>query len=272
MVLDTESKNREKLKKFRYESTRSSDFGDISAVSGSKMLNPLENLLKQANPGLSDLTEAIIYWSQEQFGVDEFIQARQEFFTLTGRIFPDDYFYHQRIAYFLDFFTFQRPVQGKFRENDQASTPFKKFVCSPFFNAKNLTEVQQKKFYDLANFRHSLFKIIKVKKSKLGLKDLFAEDKFEVSDPLNKILFQGLPPNSVYQGFIFNINEKIYLSQGLLLHPASASRIIVRSVNKLKKDPPFNQMKYLAKLAKQNLNYIRHKKAEAKTIYSQEPA
>ena len=268
MVLDTEHKNREKLKQINYESTRPTDFADISAISGSKMLNPFEYLSSaEQNISLTDLSEAIIFWTQEQIGIEEIIQARQEFFTLTGRIFPDDYFYHQRISYFLDFFTFQRPIQGKLRENDQANTPFKQFVCSPYFNSQNISEALQKKFYDLANFRHSLFKVSKVKKNCLILKDLFANEKIEISDPHKKVLFQGLPPGSVYQGFIFTVDEKICLSQGLLLHPPSVSSFITRTVNKLKKNPPFNQMKYLAQLAKLNLNYIRHSKKDAKKIY-----
>lgn len=268
MVLDTESKNREKLKNISYESTRSVDFGDISKISGSKILDPLEQLHKNKQVGLHELTEVILHWVQEHLGIQELISARQDFFQMTGKVFPDDYFYHQRISYFLDFFTFQRPICLN-SEDLHHYTPFNRFICSSFFDQENFSEHIQRKFYDLANFRHSLFKVIRIRKSGFTLKDIFSDENIDILDPSRKLLSQRMPLNALYQGFIFNLDNTIFLSQGLFLHPPSATQIITSTVNKLKKSPPLNQVEYLTKLAKLQLNHIRHPKLKTRQIYGQ---
>ena len=192
----------------------------------------------------------------------------RNFSTLPGGSFLMIIFIIRGFRIFSIFFTFQRPIQI-LKEADKGHTPFSQFVCSSFFCTENIPQDLQKKFYDLANFRHSLFKVVRVRKNGVILKDIFAGDKIHVIDSAREMLFQCLPCGAVYQGFLFHMDGKIHLSQGLLLHPPSVSRLIARTVRRLEGDYSFNQMKYMANLARLNLNHIRHTKSDAKKVYAQ---
>src|SRR5690606_37505465 len=112
-----------------------------------------------------------------------------------GRVFHDDFFYHQRMSYFLDYFTFVRPIQGSLRENDQGSTPYKIFMASPYLLENQASELVCRRFAALENFRHSLFQIVKISKNRMVLRDLLDRQKFEIRSD-NRIFFQGFTPGS----------------------------------------------------------------------------
>lgn len=270
MVLDTTTQNREKIRSIKSEPTRFSNFGDISSVSGSKMVDPIEHLKTSDDLSVSEMIEGIIHWTQNKYGTDEFVSAKTEFHSLTGRVFPDEPFYHQRMSYFLDFFTFQRPIQGKLHTNDGGFTPFSNFLESQFFGKNKKSSLLKQKFTDLGNFKHSLFMILKVNKNKMILRDLFDKEKIEFGKN-HHFFFNGFAYGAIFQGFIFRLASSPHISQGVILHPPNVSRIIRKSIRQLKKEQNPDHLKLMANLAKHHLNFMRQRFGDSKKIYSQTP-
>ncbi|MFK7822933.1 MAG: hypothetical protein AB8G05_02165 [Oligoflexales bacterium] len=270
MVLDTTTQNREKIRSIKSEPTRFSNFGDISSVSGSKMIDPIDHLKSSQDISVPEMIEGIIQWTQNQYGTEEFVNAKKEFHALTGRVFPDEHSYHQRMSYFLDFFTFQRPIQGELRENDEGFTPFSNFLDSQFFDHDRQLSSLKQRFTDLGNFKHSLFMILKVSKYKMVLRDLFDKEKIEFGKN-HHFIFNGFAYGAIFQGFIFRLTSSPHISQGVILHPPNVSRIIRKSVRLLKKDQNPDKLKLMSRLAKQHLNFVRQRFGDSKKIYTQLP-
>lgn len=269
MVLDTQNQNRKKPRIVNTEPTRYSNFGDISSVSGTRILDPMEHIVTCSNPSVVEMIEAIVHWTQKKYGIQEFISAKKEFHSLTGRVFPDEFFYHQRACYFLDYFIFQRPLLGSLQENDLVKTPFGDFLdseeCLKLPQDLNIKQ----KFHDLKNFQHSIYKILKLNKGKMYLRDLFTKEKLEIFDEHHN--FRGFFKGSLIQGFMFNFRNSTHISQGLIIHPPTVLRFVKASINRVKKQTNYDKMKILSNLAKQNLNLIRQRHQDPKKVYSQDP-
>ncbi|NRA43450.1 MAG: hypothetical protein HRU09_00695 [Oligoflexales bacterium] len=234
------------------------------------MIDPMEHLKRTPDASVSDMIEGIIHWTQSKYGTEEFISAKTEFHALTGRVFPDEPFYHQRMSYFLDFFTFQRPIQGMLRENDGGFTPFSHFLDSEFFGKSKKFSALKERFIDLGNFKYSLFMILKVNKNKMILRDLFDKEKIEFGKN-HHFIFNGFSYGAIFQGFIFHLASAPQISRGVILHPPNVSRIIRKSIRQLKKDQNPDKLKLMSRLAKQHLNFVRQRFGDSKKIYSQVP-
>lgn len=271
MVLETENSsnnshsiNNTIKKRYPSEPTRIQRYGDISSVSSNEVLSALDALKVTTNLDLSELKEALIQWSQNEIGLDEFITAQSEFQALTGRVFYDDSCYHQRITYFLDYFVFQRPVS----KNNQIITPYSSFLQSPFYlGGSNMTQGNKENLENLQNFQHSIYMCKKVNDRKIILKDLIHKTKNEVFTHEDHS-FNGFPSKSIVQGFIFELNHRKLISSGIIIHPPGSASFIKKYIKKTLKEDPHNKMKILTQLARKNLDLLRHRNIDVRKIYS----
>lgn len=219
---------------------------------------------KQAGPAVTptltidDHLEEVLLWAQKRFGNEEIVQAKEEFFWKMGKVFHDDSFYEQRMNYFLDYFLLERPVREKNELGLMNRTPIMILEDD---------ETRTTSFpLLLSGYHHAIFEVKRHLTDSIVIIDLFSGDKFEVSARSNES-FKLLQRKQVFQGFIYEVGDKRYLSRGLLFHPDRVIKIIKKTIKTVKKAKDFNPQRLLSNYAKHNLRYLRHSNLDSKRIY-----
>lgn len=239
-------------------------FGDISHVSPEKMVDPLENL--RIDPHFpQSMLEAILHWSFNTFGQEEFIDAKGHFYDLTGRVNYDDDCFHARMSYFLDFFCFQRPLQCASDPVHRGMTPYHAFLDSQVLTKINAPQPLIDDFVALGRFRHSIFEITKINKRGMRLYDLLKKQKYVIDT--GSLVTTGFSADSLLQGFLFERGEQAFISTGMILHPGAVKRLVKKRVSASFKDETFNEFSFLTRLAKQNMSLKRHRHRTPEEIY-----
>lgn len=206
---------------------------------------------------IDDQLESILSWAQGKFGDNEFIEAKEEFFRNSGKVFYDDSFYEQRMGYFLDYFLLERPIA-----TNVTQTPFSEYMLQP------QARPWSSKDDSLRKFCHSLFQVLKSHDDYLLVLDLVNNQKIKVITRKNEC-FTAIERKDLLQGYLYKSEDNYYLSHGLIFHPAKLSRFIKKEIKKAKNVSDFNQLKFLLDLAKQNLKYLRHIHVDPKRIYAE---
>ena len=206
---------------------------------------------------IDDQLENILSWAQNKFGDNEFIEAKEDFFLNSGKVFYDDTFYEQRMGYFLDYFLLERPLTRQGTE-----TPFSEYMAQP------QAHLWTSKEDSLHKFCHSLFLVLRSQSNSLIVLDLINDQKIKIMARKNES-FTAIQRKDLLQGYLYQSQDHYYLSHGLLFHPSKLSRFIKKEIKKAKNCSEFDQLKFLLDLAKQNLKYLRHIHVDPKRIYNE---
>ena len=198
--------------------------------------------------------ESIINWTNDLFGPEHIVKAKEEFFWKTGKIFHDEFEYHNRMSYFIDFYVFQRILEAQ-DPKFQGQTPFMAYAELNPTNASMIHE-----------FRHSIFKIQKINEKHLTIKDLITKTQHKISKRDHEI-FVGIEKSSLFQGFVYFSKNKIFISRGLIFHPKESASLVNKSIKILKKIDDFDEVKFLCQTAKCQLKRLRHPHIDLKTFY-----
>ncbi len=203
--------------------------------------------------------ETIIDWVNRDFGMNALVEAKEEFFWKTGKVFYDDEFFHQRMSYFTDFFLFQSPLSVA-NPALAGMTPLQAY-CELFV---------EDNVWPLKDVRHSLFCVQKVKEQEMHIVDMLCDDKYTITKRENET-FRGVTKKQVFQGFVYIAGSRNLVSRGLVFHPEEAISGIKKYLKKAKKERGFDEMTFLARLARQQLRHLRHRHVDPKLIYSEDP-
>jgi len=231
------------------------------------------NVAASITDGLSSvekLCETMIAWAQQTLGGDEFVAAKEEFFTQTGKFFSDDPFYDERITYFLDHFIFGRPVARKDGDSTLLETPYQSFMrSSQLYEGGS----QAEKFADFAEigcFRHSLFQVLRCSKNEMLVRDLVSGTKHKISAQ-GRTSLVAFHKHDLFQGYLLPYRDQVYLSLGVIHHPSIVSRLVRGELKKLlkaaEKGGVFDKGKFLFDLAHRHMRAMRHKKADPRLLY-----
>jgi hypothetical protein len=269
VVLETGTENaKTRRQRVDYEPTKTANLGDISEVSDSQIPDAFVTLRTAEQPDLADLTEALVVWTKERLGQEQFITALAEFHRLAGTFNFDDSFYHERTSYFLDFFSYQRQLDLKDDNSQIISTPLSRFLGQGSMEDLRLPPVVTTSFQELSGFRHSVFDLVKVQPEVCIIKDLITKQRIEISGQ-GQSFFRQTPKKLIFQSFIFTFNGKNHVSRGIIYHNNEAAKYIKSNIKSAMKSPNFSETNLLFLLAKQNLSFTRLKRINAKTAYSQ---
>ena len=204
--------------------------------------------------------ERLVMWASAKFGFEQLVTAKEEHFWKTGKAFPDDTFYHLRMAHFLDYFLFQRPL-------DRGSTLH---VGKTPFTVYQEEAPPCRPGWELEGYCHSLFEVVKISRHGLIVEDVLAGARLSVSRKSGE-RHDGFKRKDLVQGFLYGMGSRFVLSRGLLFHPERAAGTIKKQVKKAKKSDDFDHNKVLSRLARQQIRHLRHPHVDARLIYSQEP-
>ena len=269
------------------EATRTHHYGDISRVSKTTILGPMEQLLQNSESlELRHLTDTILLWAQQIYGNQEFALAKRDFFMMTGQVFPEDRLFHQRIDYFLCWFTFERPINpgrqdqdlfDKIRSKDFQRTPYQAFVEADHLEKALAPPKIIHCFNELRNFRHSLFQVTRIVDRIIHVRDIMRNERLKVSMQGN-IAANTLELGSILQGYLFPLQEQNLCAQGVIIHPRSVAKLIKQFVasdqkqKRVENDPVFRfnfLSPLLCDLAKKNLKTLNLRLFNPKNIYKQ---
>lgn len=215
---------------------------------------------------VDNMIEVATLWATELLGQEEVIAAQECFYAQTGKVFYDDSFYDTRISYFIEHFLFERPISGLGRTYAVTGMiPYQLFI-SKALNDTTIDERTKVIISSLAQARHSLFQVQKVRPSTMIIKDLLIPQKIQISAKSDES-YRAFNTGTVFQGFIFRLPEACHLGSGLIIHPNRAKAIIRRYITAAKINGATPEYPLLCKLATLQLKQLRHQHVDAKIIY-----
>jgi hypothetical protein len=200
-----------------------------------------------------ELNQFIIDKLSEQGIRKELVIAKEEFYRFWGKPVPSDPFYDSRMAIFIEWFLVERKwIDG----------------ISPLEFLLN----QDNKFdsnLDLALFHllssnHSLFEIMTPwKKDFLWLRDLINGSDWMVS---HWPPFPGVLPGQPIEARLVLRGNKIYFSQGLIIHPFGARDGIHHIITTLK-NMPLEKLKIMSFISKLQIRSYRYSHLSVKRFF-----
>ena len=203
--------------------------------------------------------ELIVDWATEKFGRQQLISAKEEFFWRTGKVFYDDEFFARRMDYFIDFFLFQRLLEGKHPDHS-GYTPFEAW--------RRLYGEERDAI--VTGARHSVYRIQRINQKALAVQDLLEKERIQIL-PRRGESFSGVAKKDLFQGFIYETGAGWYLSRGIFFHPTEAWRPIRRQIKWEKLRQGGDRIRLLSHLAKLQVQQMRHRHLDCKSIYSRRP-
>jgi hypothetical protein len=181
---------------------------------------------------------------------DQTIAALEKYYDNCGKFFAEDTFYEQRMCLFWDMYIFVTD-----------------FLSSD--GVKNAVEYVPDALAHCIDEAHfSIFKVKKVKDTDLIVSDEALDEKLVIHkrDHQN---FAGMNKSDYIQGFVYQKDDKNYLSHGLIVHPPKARKSIQKLLkNELSKDK-FDRLDLLCKLSKIHLRHVRHMHVSPERIYNE---
>lgn len=221
-----------------------------------------------ASPQVDDFVESLIAWTHRVVGDAEIVAARDQFYLEYGKVFHDDSVYDARMSYFFDGFLFERTLSGGSAK--PLATPYESFMERLLDRGDEVPADVRRRFGELASFRHSLFEIVKVQEKSVVIQDLIMPGKLTAVARAGET-FRGLEKKTIFQGFVFQMDDKLHLSHGLVLHPPKATRVLRRLLKLAQKGENFARKTFLCKTASLQVRFLRHRHVDPKTLYLTEP-
>lgn len=163
----------------------------------------LDDLNIENKSFLEQSTDFLLSRIKTDFKEQDFIDAKEEFFSNFGKVFHDDPFYKEKMDYFVNYFIFEHPIKN----NETIFQIYYKDLCeyNPIWNS----------FYDI---RHSLWSIERIDQGSILVKDLIL-NLFQIIDVSVDQSFVGFKNQDVFQGFILFFKRLCLLKEGIVIHP-----------------------------------------------------
>ncbi len=185
---------------------------------------------------------------------EEVINAKKEYFSKVGEIFEDDKYFENKMVSFTEWYCFDRILE-KFQK-----TPLEYYIDKN----KPIMKAEEMGIYnDFLKNVHSIFYIVKSKKSGIIVKDMCNSKKFSVSqNDSNLVFFKG----DILEGRLIPFKERNYFSGPVCLHPVKLYRKIKRALKK-KSGNQKEKLDFIALLSSMSLMLERSRMADYKNIY-----
>lgn len=200
------------------------------------------------------LDELIAYASVEPRKPD-LLNAKSEYFRLTGEVFEDDAIFELRMASFLDYYLFDRksPQSGK--------TP-----------AEELYERKAGEWAeDALVFRgftetiHGLFEVRKLGKGILRLRELYSGKDSDVTERRQMV---GLEKGDILEARLIPFNGFLLFSSAFCYHPRAVVKAIKKEVKRRKKkEPTLTAQDLTFEAARRAVKAERYKQIAVERIY-----
>lgn len=185
----------------------------------------------------------------------DLLNAKAEYFRLTGEVFEDDAMFELRMASFLDFYLFDRknPEIGKtpaqeVLERKQAEAPDQAVVFRSF------TETI-----------HGVFEVRKLGKGTLRLRDLYSDKDYDVTERRQMV---GLEKGDILEARLIPFDGCLLFSSAFCYHPRAAVKAIKKEVKRRrKKEPERSAQDFTFEAARRAVKAERYKQIPVERVY-----
>lgn len=181
--------------------------------------------------------------------------ARREFLSRTGEVREEEPSYEVRMASFLDWFLFERPL------NSGRLTPLELLLDSDVLSEEDRGICRQ-----LAGNVHSLFLARRVLNNQVTLQDLFTRKRYRVSLTENEVI-PVFRLHHLVQGRILPFNGEQNLSPALFFHPRESVKPVEREIKRLKGRGDFSPLALIHQLMIMQLRWERYRYVKVEDIY-----
>ena len=202
--------------------------------------------------------ELIQYFSSSEYKND-IRKAREEFYKKVGIFDEESPHFEMKIAQFMDWYLFTRPLRESKRPIDIAleSDTFKT-KGDVFFYYKNLL-----------NSRHSLFEFIKLKDGDVYVRDLFSSYKMTAK---KSPVTLGFTKGEFFETRVIPHKDHFVFASSFCFHPPQARKYILKNIKLIQKLDEKEQEKsreaFILKLFIMRYKYDQYKHLSLDEIYS----
>jgi hypothetical protein len=184
----------------------------------------------------------------------ELLQARSEFFRLTGEVFDDDKQLEMRMASFLEHYVLDRvsPHRGK--------TPAVEYY------EKLRAEGQSGDAYQgFTQTLHGLFEVRKLKPGLVRLRELFTGDDHDVTE---RRQLAGMKKGDILEARLIPFGGTLWFSGAFCYHPPGSFKSIWKEVKRRRKQEPQRpRVDFVYDCARRSLKADRYRQIAIEKIY-----
>lgn len=173
---------------------------------------------------LQDELNKIIEYTAGPELADEVHKAKTEYQGIVGNIFEDDPSFETRMASFLEWYTFDRIMDGS------TMTPLLAFIEK---HKENCSSETLKTYENLTRGIHGIFIVKKIKPDHVVVLNLFDKTKNTVQEKQSEIIFRK---NDVFEGRIVPYSGENHFTGAFCFHPQKALKVIKSGIDQLNKE------------------------------------
>jgi hypothetical protein len=189
---------------------------------------------------------------------DHLLRAKAEYMRATGEVHEDDPFFEPRMACFLDWYLFDRPIDGDVR------SPVARYLL----DRQPVLDGGEREVYEgfLENV-HSLFELRGRKTGELVLKDLLANEKRHV---VERREWSVIEKGDVFEARLIPFRGQLFFSRGFCFYPRQANRYILRESKMARKAGGEAPRELIHRLAYLRYLQERFRHVDVRRIYSED--
>ena len=185
-------------------------------------------------------------------------QSKRSFFESSGALDEQSAFYELRMRQFLDWYFFTHQLR------EYKRTPLE---AAPMVRELRLSDQDMLWIESFKHQRHSLFEFLKLKNGNVYLKDIFANQKFTVT---NCPWVMGFDCEEIFEARLIPSGPNYVFMRGLCFHPAEAKKFILSEVKKYRSDRDLDPEVLMLRLMKMRYKFEQFKHVRFDMIYSNE--
>ncbi len=194
---------------------------------------------------------------------DEAKEAKQEFYKIAGIFDEESFNLEMKLMQFIDWYVFSRPLRSTGES----------LISKALSDSKFEVLDEEKPFYiNLNSNRHSLFEFIKVKGEDVYIKDLFSDYKMTLK---KSSVVVGFSKDEIFETRLIPHEDSFLFSDAFCIHPAEATKYILKEIKQVKKLEESAQAgereKLITKLFRMRHKVDQYKHIKLNEIYTNEP-
>jgi hypothetical protein len=207
-------------------------------------------------PGHQTYLDALTKWATEPPNDTEIVPAKKEFFARTGEIFDDDKQFEMRMASFLEFYLFDRPLSSS------GLTPARAYYLQVL---KEGPPERAAAFRAFTQTRHGIFEVRQLEPGRSRVRELLSLEEYDVTE---RRLVAGLEVGDVMEARLLPFGGQDYFSHAFGHHPRAAFDLIRKEAKRRRKSGDLKGGKDLAwDCAQRSLKADRYRNIAIEKIY-----
>ncbi|MBL8954175.1 MAG: hypothetical protein JNK82_25585 [Myxococcaceae bacterium] len=199
--------------------------------------------------------EELVKWATPEVRQAELLEARSEFFKLTGEVFDDDRQLEMRMASFLEHYVFDRvsPNRGK--------TPAREL-----FEKLQVEDAAKAPLFEgFTQTMHGLFEVRKLGQGFVRVRELFDGDDHEVTE---RRMLAGLNKGDIVTARLIPHLGSLWFSAAFVYHPPGSFKSILKEVKRRRKQEPARpRTELIYDCARRSLKADRYRQIAIEKIY-----